>query len=90
MNGLSPEDLRKFVQNFDSFSGGDTVDFKGSQLEPLEVFKRDAKRAIWWSAMVTVALIYLSRENEQLKAEVNRLSSVAKTFSRIITPRPES
>jgi len=90
VNGLTPEKFKAFAQNFDSFSRSDPVDFDGQQLAPEEVFKREAKRAIWWSGMVTVALIYQFREIERLKSEAERLDFVNKTLTRILKPRDES
>jgi hypothetical protein len=89
VNGLTPEKLRAFAQNFDSFSVGNRVDFDGQQLAPEEVFKREAKRAIWWSAMVTVALVYQFREIERLRSEAQRLDFVNNALTRILTPREE-
>lgn len=70
-----------FAKGFDSFSGDRKVAFEGKEVSPDEVFRRDPKTAIWWSAMLTVAIIYqvkgmqrLRKEIEHLQAERHRLS----------------
>jgi hypothetical protein len=58
-----------FVKNFDSFSMGCLVPFRGKDVPPEEVFRLEPKTAIWWSAMLTVAIIYLVKETERFHSE---------------------
>jgi hypothetical protein len=62
-----------FVKGFDSFSTGGLVAFEGRAVSPVEVFQREPKTAIWWSAMLTVAVIYQVKEIERLRKEINDL-----------------
>lgn len=83
-----------FVKGFDSFSTGGPVAFEGEEVPPDEVFRRDPKTAIWWSAMLTVAIIYQVKETQRLLAETDHLRAegnrlVVETLSRLINPHTE-
>jgi hypothetical protein len=62
-----------FVKNFDSFSMGGLVPLGGKDVPPEEVFRREPKTAIWWSAMLTVAIIYLVKVTERFRSETKDL-----------------
>ena len=87
VSGFSEDRLLRFAKDFDSFSGGTTVDYEGEKLAPEAVFRRDPKTAIWWSAMVTVAMVYQVREIDRFKKETESLSFICNTLSRLGEPR---
>jgi len=87
---MPPEQLASFAKKFNSFSKGEEVDYQGKKMPPEEVFRRDPKTAIWWSAMVTVAIIYQVREIERFKKEGERLSFINNTLSRLVSSESES
>jgi hypothetical protein len=73
----------EFVKRFDSFSIGGTVAFEGKEVPSGEVFRRDPKTAIWWSAMLTVAIIYQVKEIHRLRAEIDhQQAEMVKTLTR--------
>lgn len=83
-----------FAKGFDSFSTGGSVAFEGKEVPPAEVFRRDPKTAIWWSAMLTVAIIYQVKETQRLRTETDHLRAegnrlVVETLSRLINPHTE-
>ncbi|GKS63878.1 hypothetical protein YTPLAS72_11820 [Nitrospira sp.] len=80
-----------FVKGFDSFSVGGLVRLKGKDVSPDEVFRLEPKTAIWWSAMVTVAIIYQVKETERLRREAKDLraecdSLIADRLRHLISP----
>lgn len=73
VNGLSPKELSEFVTKFNSFTlNNSKSEYQGEWLTPTELFKKDAKRAIWYSCMVTVGIIYHRREISFIEARINR------------------
>ena len=83
--------LKQFAKNFNSFSKSlnDRVWLGEQQVTSEEAFRRDPKTALWWSAMVTLSLIYHAREIERAKADVARYAAVLATFSRWLQPAGE-
>jgi hypothetical protein len=69
VDAMDSSTFSAFVKGLDSFSTGGLVAFEGSAVPPEEVFRREPKTAIWWSAMLTVAIIYQVKETERLRTE---------------------
>lgn len=82
-SAMPPSELATFARKFNSFSKGETVDYQGKNLPPIEVFRRDPKTAIWWSASVTVAIIYQVQKIEHFKKASEHLSFINNTLSRL-------
>ncbi|MBC7948355.1 MAG: hypothetical protein H7Y42_10780 [Chitinophagaceae bacterium] len=73
VNELSPKELSEFVTKFDSFTlNNSTAEYQGKWITSTELFKREAKRAIWYSCMVTVGIIYKKREISFIEARIKR------------------
>lgn len=81
VDGLDPEAFKTFTKSFNSFSSGEKVIFEGKESTPEQMFKRDAKTAVWWSAMVTLAIIYQVREIDRLKNKAEKLEAAASTLA---------
>lgn len=87
VSAMDSKAFSAFVKGFDSFSAGGLVAFHGGEVSPDEVFRREPKTAIWWSAMVTVAIIYQVKEIERLRAQHDAI--VVERLRHLINPRPE-
>jgi hypothetical protein len=67
--------LADFAKKFDSFSTGGSVAFEGNSVHPKEVFRHSPKTAIWWSTMLTIAILYQVKEMERFRSEAQVLRS---------------
>jgi hypothetical protein len=74
VSAQSPDQFKNFVSSFNSFSPGRDVVFRGKRVAPSEVFRHDAKTALWWSAMVTLAIVYQKSEIGRFQREAERYS----------------
>lgn len=75
---LDPKAFTAFMTKFDTFSTGPTVTVGRKTTPVTDVFKEDPKKAIWWSGMVTLAIVQKKAEVEQLREEAKRYELLRK------------
>lgn len=75
---LSPAKFKRFVKSMDSFSyDGWELERDGKNLTIEEFFRTDPKTAIWYSAMLTTAIIY---QQKQMAIAKRRIETYEELF----------
>jgi hypothetical protein len=69
VKSLSHDQIKSFTKNFNSYSTEGALELDGKTIPPSDVFLHDPKTGIFWSAMVTLAVIYMIGETKQLKQQ---------------------
>jgi len=86
LQSLSADGFAAFVKNFDSFSGGKDVTFRDKSVPASEVFREDPKTGFFWSACVTLSLLYEINEIKRLAADAAAARLVTEVFRRLTAP----
>lgn len=84
IKNLSQKELSNFAKRFDSFTHNGTYVSAGTERKASELFKNDPKKAIWYSALITISIIYQKKEIQILdKSATVLLKSLGEKYLRL-------